>query len=191
MNDPARDPPRRRRAVDAAAAFQIGRSTRRVEVDQFDAVAVGVFDEGDMRRPMLHGAGPARNLCALGFEGLAHFIDVAHAKREMTKAGPDFVAVGLVSIEGQLDNRVVRLRPVADEGQRELTLGKILAAQQIHAEKRCVELDRGVEVFDANHPVHHAKVCGDAHTWFSLTFENCALSRAAVECRMLSGGRVG
>jgi hypothetical protein len=62
------------------------------------------------------------------------------------------VALG-APVMGQLDDGVILLVAVADEGEGELAAGEVLLAQQLHSELIAVELQRFGKVVDTNHGV--------------------------------------
>ncbi|MDT4885529.1 hypothetical protein FQZ97_1217680 [compost metagenome] len=68
----------------------------------------------------------------------------------MAVAGAQLVAVH-APVVGQLDHAVVGFIAVADEGQGELAVRIILAAQQGHAEHFGIEDDGFVQVADTQH----------------------------------------
>ncbi len=72
-------------------------------------------------------------------------------------AGADVVALDAVVV-GELEHGVRALVAVADERQRVPLLGPVGLAQQLHAEHVRVEIDRPVEVADAQHRVQNPHV---------------------------------
>jgi hypothetical protein len=69
---------------------------------------------------------------------------------------------------------------VADEGQRELAIRIVLAAQQAHAENIGVEIERAVEIADAQHGVEDSHGSGSSCPWVvSLCVAQCSRSKLA------------
>jgi len=56
-------------------------------------------------------------------------------------------------VVGELVHRVLALVAVAHEGQRVLLLGPVGRAQQVHAQRPHVEVDRSLKVSDPKHRV--------------------------------------
>ena len=56
-------------------------------------------------------------------------------------------------IPGQLDDRGLLLVAIADEGEGELAAGEVVLAQEFHPELVAIELERFVEIVDAEHRV--------------------------------------
>src|SRR5262249_7018085 len=117
-------------------------------LDQLDLVAVRVLDEGDDASAMLHRPRRTRDLDAFLCEIRAGTVKVGHADSEMAEAAADGIGLLLAPIMGQLDHRIVVLVAIADEGQRELAAGIVLAPQQLHAEVAGIEIDRFLQVED-------------------------------------------
>jgi hypothetical protein len=70
----------------------------------------------------------------------------------VSEGGAEVVAVD-AGVVGQLQHRAVALVAVADEGKRILLLRTIGRAQQSHAHDAGVEVDRALQVTDAQHGV--------------------------------------
>src|SRR5690606_27682770 len=83
---------------------------------QFDLVAVGVFDEGEDAGAVHHGTGFAHDLAAGGLDLFAGLVDIIHFDGDVTVAGTQVVAGG-VPVVGQLQHGVLGFVTVADEGQ--------------------------------------------------------------------------
>src|ERR1700722_5554020 len=122
---------------------------------QFDLVAVGILDERDGRGAVLHRAGLAHDVDAFLLQVGAGFVDVVDAERDVSVGGADFVLRG-APIPGQLDAGGIVLVPVADKGEGEFAAEEIVLAQQLHPELVAIELERFVEVVDAEHRVQKA-----------------------------------
>src|SRR3984957_18119131 len=112
-------------------------------------VAGRVFDEGDMRAAELHWAGLAHHLDALFLERTAGRVEVVHADRKMTEGAALIVGFG-TPVVSQLDDGVAVLIFIADEGEREFSVGIVVLAQQLHPETVAVELERLIQIVDAD-----------------------------------------
>src|SRR5690606_6274746 len=121
-------------------------------LDELDLVAVRVLDEGDDRGAVLHGAGLARDLAAFLLDLFTGVVGVFHFQGDMAVAVAQVVAGG-VPVVGQLDDGAFAFILVADEGQGELAVGVVFAAQHAHALDIGVEIDGLVQVADAQHGV--------------------------------------
>src|SRR5580658_6069342 len=88
-------------------------------LDQLDFVTVGILDERDHRAAMLHRARVAHHPHALRLQIRARLVCVGHADREMPERIALVVALG-APVMGQLDDGVILLVAVADEGEGEL-----------------------------------------------------------------------
>src|SRR5208283_3466759 len=122
---------------------------------QFDLVAVGILDERDGGRAMLHRSRLAHDIDALLLQVGAGSIDVVDAECDMSVSGADIVLRG-TPIPGQLDDGGIFLVAVADEGEGELAAGEIVLAQEFHPELVAVELQRLVEIVYSEHRVQHS-----------------------------------
>src|SRR5690554_4645422 len=122
---------------------------------QFDLVAVGVFDEGEAAGDVHHGPGFAHDLAAGGLALFAGLVDIIHFDGDVTVAGTQVVA-GSVPVVGQLQHGVLGFVTVADEGQGKTPFGVILAAQQGHAQYFGIEGDGFFQVAHAEHGVQNA-----------------------------------
>src|SRR6266852_1898534 len=120
---------------------------RALFLDQFDLVAVRILDERDLDAAELHRARLAHDLDALVLERRASLVDVVAADREMAERGT-LIVFRRAPVVGQLDDRAIRDFTVADEGQRELAVGVVALAEQLHTERVAVKLERLVEVVD-------------------------------------------
>src|SRR2546428_855443 len=125
------------------------------ELDQLDLVAVGILDEGDLGAAVLHRPGLAHDPGPLGAQLVAGAIDVLDAERDVPEAGAELVELR-VPVVRELEDGVVALVAVADEGEREAAVRVVLAAQEPHAEHVAVEAERALEVPDPQHGVEHA-----------------------------------
>src|SRR5690606_29805093 len=140
---PPRDAPgrvastaRRRMRADNAGVARLRSTPESVSAaggQQFDLVAVGVFDEGEDAGAVHHGTGFAHDLAADGLDLFAGLVDIIHFDGDVTVAGTQVVAGG-VPVVGQLQHGVLGFVTVADEGQGKTPFGVILAAQQGHAQ---------------------------------------------------------
>jgi hypothetical protein len=79
-------------------------------------------------------------------------VGVIHGERDVAVAGADLVLLH-APVVGEFQHRAVCFVLVADEGEGEFALGKIIAAQEAHAEHLGVEGQRFFEVADADHGV--------------------------------------
>ena len=129
-----------------------GCQSTRPFLDELDLVAVGVFDEGDDRRAVLHRAGFASDLAAAFLDLVTGFVGIVDFQGDVAVAAAQVVLVG-VPVVGQLDDGAFGLVLVADKGQRELAVRIVVAAQDAHAEHVGVEVDGFVEVADSQHGV--------------------------------------
>lgn len=111
---------------------------------------VRVFDEGQDAGAMLHRTRLAGDLAAARADILAGLVDISHFQGDVAIAGAQLILVHAPVI-GQLDDAVVVLVTVADEGQGELAVRVILAAQQGHAQDFGIEGDGFIHVADAQH----------------------------------------
>jgi hypothetical protein len=125
------------------------------ELNQFDFVAVGVFDEGDDACTMFHRAGFAGDFAALGMDEGTGFVDVFDADRDVAIGGAEVVVVG-APVVGEFEDGGVGLFAVANEGQGEFPSGIVFLAQEFHAEDFAVEGDGAIEVADAQHGVEES-----------------------------------
>src|SRR5207245_5633811 len=119
-------------------------------LDQLDLVAVGILDKRDFGSTEFHRSRLAHNIDAALLELGALLIDILDANREMAKGRPLIVAL-LAPIVCQLDYGAVFLRVVTDKGQCKFAAREIPLAQELHTQSLAVELERLVEVVDANH----------------------------------------
>jgi 2-dehydro-3-deoxyphosphogluconate aldolase/(4S)-4-hydroxy-2-oxoglutarate aldolase len=131
------------------------RESLNVALDQLDLVAVGVGDEGDHRRSALHRPGLARHRAAAGADPVAGRLGVGDADGDVAEGGAEVVLADAVVV-GELDLGLLRIRAVADEGQRVLLLRPLGRAQELHAHDLCVEVDRALQVADAKHRVEES-----------------------------------
>src|SRR5262249_25026805 len=100
----------------------------------------------------LDRAGLARDGAAPGAHAFADGGDVGRADREVAEGGAEFVGIDAVVV-GQLDLGAVGARAVAEEGELVLLLRPVRRAAQRHAEVARVEVDRALQVADAQHRV--------------------------------------
>jgi hypothetical protein len=124
-------------------------------LDQFDAVAVGVLDEGDHGAAVLHRPGLAHHLAAAALDPGAGGVGIVDLDRDVAEAGAEVVAFR-APVVGELDHGAFGFRAVADEGEGEPAVRIILPAQQAHAEYFGVEPERALEVTDPEHGVQYA-----------------------------------
>src|SRR5690349_16997182 len=140
------------------------RSSMRVSIrgasatlDQLDLVAVGILDEGDDGGAELHRARRARDLDAFLAELVAGGIDVGDADGEMAEGRAERVGFFLVPGEGNRGAAAAGLAAIADEGERVAPLRHLALTQHLHAEEARVEVERFLQVEDAQHGVQHAR----------------------------------
>src|SRR5690554_1479596 len=149
---------RRRMRADNAGVARLRSTPESVPAaggQQFDLVAVGVFDEGEDAGAVHHGTGFAHDLAAGGLDLFAGLVDIIHFDGDVTVAGTQVVAGG-VPVVGQLQHGVLGFVTVADEGQGKTPFGVILAAQQGHAQYFGIEGDGFLQVAHAEHGVQNA-----------------------------------
>jgi hypothetical protein len=133
--------------------------------------------------PPLTGPRLARDLAAGRAHAVAHRRDVRHAQREVAERGADLV-VGDAVVVGQLDLgrahlAVAVVGAVAEEGERVLLLGPIGGAAQLHAEVARVEVDRALQVADAQHRVEEFHGVSPGWEGDGATLANIAAPSAA------------
>ncbi|EPY34770.1 lactoylglutathione lyase [Strigomonas culicis] len=116
-------------------------------VEQLDVVAVRVHDEGHEALIVLvvHRNIMLFQLCHRGL----HILDT---DSNMTVRATMLIG-SLAVVISQLQHGGLQLRPVPEEGERELVLLHIPRAQQLHAEPLRVEVDAALEIPDADHRV--------------------------------------
>src|SRR6185437_5245844 len=126
-------------------------------LDQLDLVAVGILDEGDDGGAELHRARCARYLDAFLAELIAGGIDVRDTDGEMAEGRAERIGLLLVPIIGKLDDGAAGLVAIADEGERVASLRHLALTQHLHAEEARVEIERLLQIEDAQHGVQHAR----------------------------------
>src|SRR6185312_332999 len=126
-------------------------------LDQLDLVAVGILDEGDDGGAELHRARCARDLDAFLGELIAGGIDVRDTDGEMAEGRAERIGLLLVPIIGKLDDGAAGLVAIADEGERVASLRHLALTQHLHAEEARVEIERLLQIEDAQHGVQHAR----------------------------------
>src|SRR5216683_1503061 len=129
-------------------------------LNELDLVPVGILDEGDNGGAELHRPRCARDLDAFLAELFAGGVDVADPDGEMAERGAERIGLLLVPIVGELDHRAARLVAIADEGEGVAALRHLALAQHLHAEEPRVEVERLLQVEDAEHGVQHARLAG-------------------------------
>src|SRR3569623_466851 len=122
--------------------------------DQFELVTVRVLHESDHRAAMLHRPGLARHFAAALFDFVASGANIVHADGDMPKGVAELVLVH-APVVGELDHRLLALVAVADEGERALAVGIILAAQPVPADHCGGDRARAVEIADPEHGVQY------------------------------------
>ena len=80
--------------------------------------------------------------------------DVFHTKCDVPITVTKVISAG-VPVVGELQHRLVPLRSVSNEGQREPSTRVVLAAEQLHAEQLRVEGDGPLQIPDPEHGVEH------------------------------------
>ena len=103
---------------------------------------------------MFHRSGLTDYPTALAADGGTGAADVLNPEGDVTVGISELVGVG-VPVVGELQHRLLRLRPVTQEGQGEASTGVLLAAQQLHAEHIGVEDNGAVQIPDPEHGVEH------------------------------------
>src|SRR6266852_3139745 len=129
-------------------------------LNELDLVPVGILDEGDNGGAELHRPRCARDLDAFLAELFAGGVDVADPDGEMAERGAERIGLLLVPIVGELDHRAARLVAIADEGEGVAALRHLALAQHLHAAEPRVEVERLLQVEDAEHGVQHARLAG-------------------------------
>src|SRR6185437_10531814 len=95
-------------------------------------------------------------------ELVAGGIDVGDADGEMAEGGAERIGLLLVPVMGKLDDRAARLVAIADEGECVAPLRHLALAQHLHAEKARIEIERLLQVEDAQHRMQHARLADAA-----------------------------
>lgn len=103
-----------------------------------------------LHRPSLTYHGPA-----LLLDLRASGISIIHLHGQVPKPRPQVIR-RRIPVVRKLNHRAVTLIGIANERQRELAIGIVVAAQQFHAEQFGIELDRAVQVADPDHRVQEA-----------------------------------
>ena len=103
---------------------------------------------------MFHRSGLTHHPTALAADGGTGAADVLNPEGDVTVGITELVGVG-VPVVGELQHRLLRLRPVTEEGQGETTRGVVLAPQQLHAQHLGVEGNGLVQIPDPEHGVEH------------------------------------
>ncbi len=103
---------------------------------------------------MLHRARLTHHPAALAADGGTGAANVFHPEGDVAVGIPQLVGAG-VPVVGELQHRLLRLRPVTQEGQGEAATGVLLAPQQLHAEHIGVEGNGPVQIPDPEHGVEH------------------------------------
>ena len=111
---------------------------------------VRILDEGQDARAVLHRARFAGDLATAAANILAGLVDVLDFQSDVAVSGTQLIVLD-APVVGQLDHTVMRLVAVTDEGQGELAVRIILAAQQGHAQHLGVEGDGFVQIADTQH----------------------------------------
>src|SRR5215472_14097443 len=149
----------RRATRPAAPRSSRVRSTRgSATLNELDLVAVGILDEGNDGGAEFHRTRRPRDLDAGWLETLAGGIDVGDADGEMAEGGADGIGLLLVPVVGELDHRAAVLAAVADESERVATVRHLALTQHLHAEKPGVEVERFLEIEDAQHGVKKTRI---------------------------------
>ena len=73
----------------------------------------------------------------------------------MAESAAEVVPVHAIIIS-ELDRRLLRLRAIADEREREFSIRVIGPAQQAHAQYLSIKADGAFQVADPQHGVQHA-----------------------------------
>src|ERR1700722_1787092 len=129
----------------------------RFAFDQFDLVAVRIFNEGDDSGAELHRARLARDFHAGFAQGFAGGVDVGHAKCQMAEEGAHLVAVHAPVI-GELEHGMVRFGAVTDEHERVFAVRHFGAAEFFHPEQVGIERNALFKVADAQHRMKEGKL---------------------------------
>src|SRR5262249_43029288 len=88
------------------------------QLDQLHLVPVRILDERGRPSAMLQRTGLARHLGALGAQSLDRLVDAVDAQRHVAVGSAEIVCVG-VPVVGELEDRLLILRTISDERQRE------------------------------------------------------------------------
>src|SRR6185437_13882479 len=127
-------------------------------LDQLDLVAVGILDEGDDGGAELHRPRRAGDLDAFLGKFVAGGIDVGDADGEMAECRAELIRLFLVPVVGELDDRAAGLVAITHEGERVAPFRHLALTQHLHAEEARVEIERLLQVEDAQHGVQHARL---------------------------------
>ncbi len=103
---------------------------------------------------MLHRPRLTHHPATLATDGGTGGADVVHPEGNVAIAITQLIGTG-IPVVGELQHRLLRLRPVTQEGQGETAGGVVLAPQQLHAEHLGVEGDGLVQIPDPEHGVKH------------------------------------
>src|SRR3569623_781344 len=121
-------------------------------LDEFDLETVGVFDKRDHGAAVLHRTGFTRDHAATLLHAFAGRMGIVDFNRDVTITGADLVAINAPVVR-EFEHGAIVLALVADEGEGELAVRIILAAQQFHVEHAGVETNRTIKITDAKHGV--------------------------------------
>ena len=125
-------------------------------LDQLNFVAVGVRHKSNHGAAAFDGACFAGHIAASGLDLLAGCIGIGHTQSNMTVSRTHVVALS-APVVGQLDLRLTRVAAFkAEKGQRVLVLGVLGRAQQLHADDVGVEVNRALEIANAQHRVEES-----------------------------------
>ena len=121
---------------------------------QLDFVAVGIFEKGNRVAvaPVFHRTRLAHDLDAFGAKLFAGFVNIGHAKRDMTEPIADIIGVR-VPVVGQLDDRIGLFRTIADEDIGKAAGLVVSFLSELHAEAVAIEFQTLIEIIYANHRV--------------------------------------
>ncbi|AEW73338.1 hypothetical protein EcWSU1_01900 [Enterobacter ludwigii] len=120
--------------------------------NQFDFVAVRIFNKRDHGGAAFDRASFTRHVTAVAANTFTGFGCVVHFQRDMTISGAQLIAVH-APVVGQFDDRFVRFRAVTHKRQRVFIFRVFAGAQQFHTQYVSVEIDRTLQIANAQHGV--------------------------------------
>src|SRR5215471_9607576 len=103
-------------------------------LNQFDLITVGIFDKRDFGPAEFHRAWLAHDLDALLFKFRTSLVNVIGTDGQMTEGIAHLVA-RLTPVVSQLDYAAVALIAIADKREREFTIGIVMLAHELHAQR--------------------------------------------------------
>src|SRR6185436_8956282 len=159
-------------------------------LDEFDLVAVRIFDEGNHGGAMLHWPSLACHLSSAFFYFVAGSVGVIDFQCDMTVTAAEVVFRG-IPIVRKFAHRLLVFVAVADEGERETPIRIVSLPQHLHAEYLGIEIDRTLEVAHSQHGMEDSH--GLSLDLYQLeVFLSCATFRAnPIDWHILPAGTGG